>query len=163
VNAARWPKRAKDEHGRVQHVGIRYTFGGANGYALVLDYVRDSDPHWGFMEKRCLQDKHARGPRGETLDDLQAVGGDNKVKGVTLEAAHDGKNRRKEIHVDSTGTFRNRPKAFVIGNLEKSNTFVLPTESCGRHGADDWILGYAPRTDRWGYVQAKHLPACTAR
>jgi hypothetical protein len=88
------------------------------------------------------------------------VGGNGKVKTVTLAADHQGKQRRKEIHLGSTGTLRNRPKAFVIGNLEKSNTFVLPTSSCGKQGPDEWILGYSPRGQRWGYVQALHLPAC---
>jgi hypothetical protein len=163
-SAPHWDKPVKDGQGHDLHVGVRYTLGGSNGYALVRDLALGDNvnPHWGFIEKRCLNAKHARGQNGEILDDLRAVGGDGKVEDVTLEADHTGKQRRKEIHLDSTATFRNRPQAFVIGNLDKGDTFVLPTSSCGHHRTDAWILGYSPRTERWGYVQAKHLPACTS-
>lgn len=170
-------------------VGVRYT---AGDYALVLDFSRapDSDhkgglfPWWGWISKSCLVDPVARKfPAGTTtkqdkrstpdadsfaapLGDRQAVGGDNVPKTVDMSPAHHGK-PDKVLHLGSGGTLRSGPKQFAIGNLDKGWEFRITRSKCRTEAGspfkgDQWVFGYAPQAGRWGWVQAGHLPACTA-
>lgn len=160
VPARFWPK-PRTSHGNRTHVGVRYTY---KGYSLVLDYARGGvDPAWGFVAKSCLTDPKAysRGSEGGTpLPDLSAPGGNMQVKHVPIYAPHAGMTKRQLIHVGSTGSLRSGPKSFVIGNVSKGDPFYITRKPCGHHSAKGWILGYAPKSGRWGYVQVTHLPAC---
>ena len=51
-------------------------------------------------------------------------------------------------------------RSFPIGNLRAGDPFRITTAHCGHHAGDVWILGYSPTAQRWGYVEAAHLPAC---
>ncbi|UUU34374.1 hypothetical protein JIX56_33545 [Streptomyces sp. CA-210063] len=48
----------------------------------------------------------------------------------------------------------------VIATAFGDTPVRITTERCGTHHRLSWILGYAPDSGRWGYVQAQHLPAC---
>ncbi len=153
------------------HVGVRYTTpfiaapSGTHKYSLILDTARSKatpqiNPHWGFIDQSCLKDPYAYSMAGQRLPDLQGVDGHGNVKAVALTAAHAGKKQIKLIHADSVGTLRDAPRSFVIGNVRAHDPFYITTAHCGQHAADTWILGYAPNSERWGYVEASHLPAC---
>ncbi|MCX4564703.1 hypothetical protein OHA02_52465 [Streptomyces phaeochromogenes] len=154
-----WDKPQRSPRGGWFHVGVRYTY---KGYALVLDYAKTGEPSWGFIAKSCLADPHAYNKHGQQLRDLRAVGGSGKTKGVLMSAPHAGKSKRALLQVGAghVGTLRNAPKSFVIGNVRAGDPFYITTEHCGTHSFESWILGYAPNSGRWGYVQAQHLPAC---
>jgi len=152
-----WPKAQQSPRGKLNRVGVRYTVG---AYALVLDYGRKGEPSWGFIAKSCLADPYAYDGAGHRLPDRRAVGGNGKPKTVLMSAPHKGKHRRALIHASETGTLRNAGKSFVIGNVQKGDPFYITKSRCGKHSAKAWILGYAPKSGRWGYVQAAHLPAC---
>lgn len=160
-----------------QRVGVRYTI---NNYALVLDYSRaEAFPHWGWIDRSCLVDGVARQfPEGVTdvsdrpdenaraLGEAEAVGGDNSIRTVDISAPHNG-GTRATIHLGTGGTLRSGPKKFATGNLDASWEFRINRDRCrtldgGAFNPDQWVLGYSPNADRWGYVQARHLPACTA-
>ncbi|MFD0684562.1 hypothetical protein [Actinomadura fibrosa] len=153
-----WTKH-RTAAGKRTHLGVRYTY---KGYALVLDYAKKKDPSWGFIAKSCLTDPYAysQGDRGTRLGDLRAIGGNGQVKAVPISAAHRGKKQRTLIRVGSNGTLRSAPKSFVIGNGVRGDAFRITTKHCGHHSSAAWILGYAPASGRWGYIQAAHLPAC---
>lgn len=161
-----WQKTPTKPNGQPYHLGVRYTY---KGYVLVLDHAKGKDPSWGFIDRDCLADPYprTRGDRGERIrQDLRAVGGNMRLRNVPISAAHAGKSKRKLIHLGSNGSLRSEPFSFVIGNLRGPNggaggdQFYITKRTCGRHGAQSWILGYAPAAGRWGYVQASHLPAC---
>ncbi|UBU11489.1 hypothetical protein [Nonomuraea gerenzanensis] len=140
-------------------VGVRYTY---KGYALVLDYSKNSRPNWGFINRSCLGDSSAYsgGDRGTPVQDLQAIGGDNQLTTVPISSPPADTTRRALIRPDSVGSVRSAPASFVIGNVRAGDPFYLTTAACGSHGPTEWILGYAPNSGRWGYVEAMHLPAC---
>ncbi|MET8143122.1 hypothetical protein ABZU32_22705 [Sphaerisporangium sp. NPDC005288] len=152
------PQRAWGK-GKGEAVGVRYTY---KDYALVLDYSKRDRPNWGFIAKSCLGDPFARsqGDRGTGLPDLRAVGGDGQVKDVPVSAPHPGSPQGTPIHLGSAGSYRSAPRSFVIGNVRAGDAFYITQPTCGHHGPEQWILGYAPVTGRWGYVEAMHLPAC---
>jgi hypothetical protein len=152
------PDRAWSK-GSGRAVGVRYTY---TDYAMVLDYAKQDSPNWGFIAKSCLADPSARsqGDSGAPLPDLKAIGGHNEVKDVLVSAAHTGSPTGTPIHLGSVGSFRSEPRSFVIGNLRASDALYITTPTCGHHGPEEWILGYAPAAGRWGYVEAMHLPAC---
>jgi hypothetical protein len=137
-------------------VGVRYTFG---AYAMVLDHTRSGDPHWGFVARSCLTNPYAYAGK-QRLPDLTGVGGNGKPKAVPTSAAHAGKQRVATIHVGSVGTMRSAAQSFPIGNLRAGDPFQITRAHCGHHGGNAWILGYSPTAQRWGYLEAKHLPAC---
>jgi hypothetical protein len=128
----------------------------------VLDYARKSDPSWGFIPESCLTDPHAYsgGDHGSVLPDLRAIGGGGQVKAVPISAPHSGKAQHGTIHLGSNGSMRSAARSFVIGNGTKGDTFRITTAHCGHHAKTSWILGYAPSSGRWGYIEAMHLPAC---
>lgn len=99
---------------------------------------------------------------GSPLPDLRAPGGSGAVKDVPISAPHDGLSHDTTIHVGTgeVGTLRSGAKSFVIGNVRAGDPFQIPAAHCGTHTPESWILGYAPNSGRWGYVQAQHLPAC---
>src|SRR6185369_14863331 len=107
-------------------------------------------------------DPHAYDADGHQLGDLRAIGGNKLTKDVAMSAAHAGKDQRTRLHIGSgdVGTLRNAGKSFAIGNVRTGDPFYITTEHCGQHAPESWILGYAPNSGRWGYVQARHLPAC---
>lgn len=148
----------KDSKGGKAHLGVRYTY---SGYALVLDYSRSTEPSWGFVAQSCLTNPYAYAGSSR-LPDLRAVGGNGAVKDVPTSAPHAGKTRRTTLHVGAgqVGTLRSGGKSFVIGNVQAGDPFTITTAHCGTHNPQAWILGYAPNSGRWGYVQAAHLPAC---
>ncbi|MBG0814478.1 hypothetical protein [Planomonospora sp. ID82291] len=148
-----WGKKAGEA------VGVRYTY---KDYALVLDYGRKDRPNWGFIAKSCLGDPSARsqGDRGTPLPDLQAIGGHGQVKPVPISAPHPATHHGTPIQVGSVGSYRSAPASFVIGNVRAGDAFYLTRPTCGRHNPEQWVLGYAPVTGRWGYIEAMHLPAC---
>lgn len=155
-----WTAHRRSPSGGTRHLGVRYTY---NDYAMVLDYARSSQaPRWGFAPRSCLADPFAYDAAGRRLDELQAIGGAGTVKAVPISAAHDGKDRVATIHVASgtVGTVRSASKSFVIGNVRGGDPFEIIRAHCGRHDPQAWILGYAPNSGRWGYVQARVLPAC---
>lgn len=154
-----WLKKRRSSSGRLNKVGVRYTY---KGYALVLDYAKRKDPSWGFIARSCLTDPYARsgGDHGSRLPDLRAVGGHGTVVTVPISAPHSGRTRRKVIHLGSNASVRSGPRSFVIGNARTGDPFQITTAHCGHHSATTWILGYAPNSGRWGYVEAMHLPAC---
>ncbi|MEU7868242.1 hypothetical protein [Dactylosporangium sp. NPDC049140] len=155
-----WPKEQRSLRGATYHVGVRYTVG---DYALVLDLARKAEPSWGFIARSCLTDPYAYDAAGHRLPDLRAVGGNSKTKDVRPEAPHAGKRARTTpLHVGAgaVGTLRNAGKSFVIGNVREGDPFYITKAKCGKHQPTAWILGYAPSSGRWGYVEAKHLPAC---
>ncbi|MEU4827110.1 hypothetical protein AB0H37_35020 [Actinomadura sp. NPDC023710] len=145
--------------GKRTHLGVRYTY---KGYAMVLDYAKKKDPSWGFIARGCLTDSYAysNGDRGARLGDRRAIGGNGQVKTVPISAAHRGKTQRALVRLGSNGTVRSAPRSFVIGNAVRGDAFRITTTHCGRHSSAAWILGYAPASGRWGYIQAAHLPAC---
>jgi hypothetical protein len=151
---------AKSSKGTANKVGVRYTY---KGYALVLDYAKSKDPSWGFIAQSCLTNPHALsgGDHGSNLPDLRAIGGGGQVETVPTSAAHSGKSAKATIHLGSNASVRSNARSFVIGNLNKGDSFQITTAHCGHHSAASWILGYAPNAGRWGYVEAMHLPACT--
>ncbi len=153
-----WTKNRATPRGRPLKVGVRYTY---KGFAMVLDYERDKHPvHWGFITKSCLTDPHARDAQGNPLPDGVGVGGNGKPKPVPMSAPHEGKRKYGPIHVGSRGTLRSGRNSFPIGNVRDGDPFYITRSRCGRHGGNAWVLGYAPNSGRWGYVQARHLPAC---
>jgi hypothetical protein len=138
-------------------VGVRYTY---KGYAMVLDHTRGGDPHWGFVAQSCLKDPYAYDTHGTRLHDLRAVGGHNTVVAVRMSASHAGRHAAATITVTSTGSIRDNPRSFATGNVEPHDQFRITTTHCGHHPGNVWILGYVPVAGRWGYVEARHLPAC---
>jgi hypothetical protein len=152
-----WTKEVSSPKGTRYHLGVRYTY---QGYALVLDYARKAEPSWGFVAAGCLTDPQARSHSGATLPDLRAPGGHGAVKDVPISAPHGSRTAVATIHVGEVGTLRSAPRSFVIGNVRAGDPFQITTAHCGRHGTESWILGYAPNSGRWGYVEAMHLPAC---
>jgi hypothetical protein len=56
--------------------------------------------------------------------------------------------------------YPNAAKSFAIGNVRAGEPFYITKSRCGKNQPGGWILGYAPESGRWGYVQARHLPAC---
>lgn len=154
-----WTKKRRSTKGKLNHVGVRYTY---KGYAMVFDSARKVDPSWGFIPQSCLTDPYAysEGDHGTRLPDLRAIGGNGHVKVVPVSAAHAGKTKHGPIHLGSNGSVRSAPRSFVIGNARKGDPFFITTTHCGHHSATTWILGYAPNSGRWGYVEAMHLPAC---
>ncbi|UUU21549.1 hypothetical protein [Streptomyces sp. DSM 40750] len=154
-----WTKQQRSPRGKAYKVGVRYTY---KNYALVFDYAKAGEPSWGFIAKSCLADPRAYNKHGQPLPDQRGVGGSGKSKDVVMSAPHAGKSKRTVLHVGSNhvGTLRNAPKSFVIGNVRAGDPFHITTERCGTHNRKSWILGYAPHSGRWGYVQAQHLPAC---
>src|SRR5262249_20769315 len=151
------PRRSP--RGALYHVGVRYTY---KGYALVLDYARHGEPSWGFIPKSCLLDWHAYDAAGHPLPDLRAIGGNGQTKDVLMSARHTGKVKRNELHVGAhlVGSRRTAAKSSVIGNVRGGDPFWITPPHCGHRSLQAWILGYAPRSGRWGYVQARTLPAC---
>ena len=100
------------------------------------------------------------------LGGRQAVGGDNVPKTVDMTPDHHGQ-PDKALHLGSGGTLRSGPKQFAIGNLDKGWEFRITRGKCRTEAGtpfkdDQWVFGYAPQARRWGWVQAVHLPACTA-
>ncbi|HEY0358227.1 MAG TPA: hypothetical protein VGD11_06570 [Mycobacteriales bacterium] len=159
VPARTWPKPTHSPRGTAYSVGVRYTVNA--DWALVLDYARASDPQWGFIQRDCLTDRFAYNyAETERLPDLRGSGGGtgHPVKVVPFD--HAARTVRKTIHVGSLGTLRSAASSFVIGNVRKDDPFQLDRTTCGRHNPEQWIFGGAPNSGRWGYVQAKHLPAC---
>ena len=154
-----WTKQQRSPRGTRAHVGVRYTY---KDYALVLDHAKKNEPSWGFIAKSCLVDPHAYDAQGNRLPDLRAIGGNGKTKDVPISAPHAGKTKRTLLHVGAgeVGTIRSAGKSFAIGNVRAGDPFYITTEHCGTHNPDAWKLGYAPNSGRWGYVQARHLPAC---
>ncbi|MEV0261138.1 hypothetical protein AB0I49_07320 [Streptomyces sp. NPDC050617] len=154
-----WNKRQRTPRGGWYHVGVRYTY---KNYALVLDYAKAGEPSWGFIAKSCLADRHAYDKQGRRLPDLRAVDGNGKVTNVRMNASHAGKKKRALLRVGAghVGTLRNAPKSFAIGNVRAGDPFYITTKRCGKHAYNSWVLGYAPKSGRWGYVQAQHLPTC---
>jgi hypothetical protein len=152
-----WTKTRRSSSGAAYHVGVRYTY---KGYALILDYAKNSEPSWGFIAQDCLNDPRAYDAQQHPLPDLQAVGGNGRTKAVPVSADHTGKEKGALIHPDSVGTLRSAPQSFVIGNVRSGDSFYITTAHCGHPGPQTWVLGYAPQSGRWGYVQASHLPAC---
>ncbi|MFJ4408420.1 MULTISPECIES: hypothetical protein [unclassified Streptomyces] len=154
-----WTKPQRSPKGGSYHVGVRYTY---RGYALVKDYGAAGEPSWGFVATSCLTDPHAYDTHHRQLPDRRAVGGSGAVKSVAMSAPHAGKSKRGLVHVGTgqVGTLRDAGKSFAIGNVRAGDAFYLTTEHCGKHNTRAWILGYAPASGRWGFVQAAHLPAC---
>jgi hypothetical protein len=153
-------KPRKTKQGGLYHVGVRYTSG---AYALVLDYAKQSEPSWGFIARFCLTNPNAYDTRGRKLADRHALNGDLVDVAVPRSAPHAGlRAGPTTLKVKSTGTLRSGPKSFAIGNVRASDRFVLPTIRCGKHAPLSWVLGYAPSSGRWRYVQARHLPTCTS-
>jgi hypothetical protein len=153
-----WTKHRRSPRGKAYHVGVRYTY---KGYALVLDYAKKGEPSWGFMAQSCLADPRAYDPQHHPLPDLWAVGGHHgQTKAVPISAYHRGKKKHGPIHTDSVGSLRSAPRSFVIGNVRPGDPFYITTAECGHRDPEGWVLGYAPQSGRWGYVQAGHLPAC---
>lgn len=155
-----WTAYRTSPSGQTRHLGVRYTY---NSYAMVLDTSRSSAPSWGFVPRSCLADPSAYDAAGHQLGDLRAIGGKGTVKDVPVSAAHDRRTGVATIHVGSgqVGTLRSAAKSFVIGNVRDGDAFVITTPHCGTHSPETWILGYAPNSGRWGYVQARDLPACS--
>jgi hypothetical protein len=162
-------------------VGVRYT---AGDYAMVRDGGRQraqTPPWWGWIRKSCLVDPVARKlPRVERPRDLinrkdpesyaprvrhhYAVGGDYKIKYVDTRPGPGHK--RGRVTVGDTGTLRNGPMKFAIGNVEEGWVFRITRHTCRRadgrpYEARQWVFGYSPDARRWGWVQARHLPECT--
>ncbi|MFI5792413.1 hypothetical protein [Streptomyces sp. NPDC051677] len=154
-----WTKQRRSPRGKAYNVGVRYTY---KDYALVLDYAKVGEPSWGVIAKSCLADPRAYNKHGQPLPDLRAVGGSGTSKDVVISAPHAGKDKRTMLRIGThhVGTLRNAPKAFAIGNVRAGDPFYITTQRCGTHHPKSWILGYAPNSGRWGYVQAQHLPAC---
>ncbi len=152
-----WTKHRRSPRGKAYHVGVRYTY---KGYALILDYAKKGEPSWGFIAQDCLTDPRAYDARQHPLPDLQAIGGHSQTKAVPISADHRGKRKYGPVHADAVGTLRSAPRSFVIGNVRAGDPVYITTAHCGRHDPESWVLGYAPQSGRWGYVQARHLPAC---
>lgn len=163
------------------YLGVRYT---AGGYALVRDqgrYATRTAPWWGWIKQSCLVDPYARKfPRVKKVHDLadqpdpdsyapklpdrHATGGDNSVKYVDITPGPG--TVRGHVTVGSIGTLRNGPKQYATGNVGAGWDFQITRARCRRadgrpYGPDQWVFGYSPGAHRWGYVQARHLPACT--
>lgn len=152
-----WTVTRKSSTGRTNHVGVRYTVN--SRYALILDTTRGANvnPHWGFVARSCLTDSYAYA--GATrLGNLRAVGGNGRAKTVPFAPA--ARSRHGLIHAGGVGTLRSAPKSFAIGNVRSGDPFYLTTAHCGHHSSASWVFGYAPRSGRWGYVQAGHFAAC---
>jgi hypothetical protein len=159
--ARNWNKPIRSPRGTRWNVGVRYTVD-AN-WALVLDYAHPHDPQWGFIERSCLTDPFAYNfQETQRLPDRFGSGGGtgHPVKPVPFDIQP--RTVRKTIHVGSgsVGTLRSAPSSFVIGNIRGGDPFQISRTTCGRHNPNQWILGGAPNSGRWGYVQARHLPAC---
>ncbi|MDO0934187.1 hypothetical protein QQY66_21750 [Streptomyces sp. DG2A-72] len=178
VNDRTWPA-GPSTASRI--VGVRYT---AGGYALVRDGARQraqTAPWWGWIRKSCLVDPVARkfprvahprdlanrpDPNGyaPALRHRHATGGDNRVKLVDITP--DPGRKRGSVKVGTTGTLRNGPVKFAIGNAGKGWVFHITRTTCRRadgrpYDPAQWVFGYSPDARRWGWVQARHLPSCT--
>jgi hypothetical protein len=88
------------------------------------------------------------------------VRGPNPAGRRAAARRNSGKAQHGTIHLGSNGSLRSGARSFVIGNGIKGDTFRITTAHCGHHAKTAWILGYAPASGRWGYVEAMHLPAC---
>lgn len=164
-------------------VGVRYTY---YDKAMVLDYANSgSFPHWIWVPRSCLVDPVARNfdeqaladgraqdlrsrPDGSSystpLPELRAVGGDGNNTTVDVTPAHP-RPAIKTIHLTKNATLRSGPMKFVTGNLVPTQELRITTSKCRRsdgspYGAQQWVFGYSPDAQRWGYVQARALPAC---
>jgi hypothetical protein len=156
-----WAKPMHSPAGTRWRVGVRYTVD--PNWALVLDYGHRVDPQWGFIPRVCLTDSNAYNYTEDTvLPDRHGSGGGagHPVKVVPFDIRP--RTARATIHVRSgaVGTLRSAPASFVIGNVRGGDPFQITSAHCGSHNPDQWILGGAPNSGRWGYVQARHLPAC---
>jgi len=141
-------------------------------------------PWWGWVAIDCLVDPHARHfPRGtKSQQDRrnrpdresfapkipagQAVRGNDSVSAVALPRESKPTGSVKRIRLASSATLRSGPMQFVIGNLAKHDEIQISRSRCRTtHGKPytpkQWVYGYAPSAQRWGWVQASHLPACT--
>jgi hypothetical protein len=152
-----WTKDRTTADGTPYHVGVRYT---VNGYALVLDYARsDAAIHWGFMSAGCLDPGYAKDTHGARIPELHGLDGHDVVVPIPFQPAHEG-DSVATIHATSPGSLRSAPQSFVIGNVREGDEFRITTAHCGTHAPTAWILGYAPSSGRWGYLEAMHLSAC---
>jgi hypothetical protein len=156
-----WSKPARSPAGNAYHVGVRYTVNAA--YAMVLDPERGDavpqvNPHWGFIARACLDDPSAY-HFTTRLEPRHGVDGKNRVKRVPLAPPRGA--RGKTIRVNGYGTLRSAAQSFPIGNVRDGDPFRITTSTCGRHSREAWIFGEAPKSGRWGWVQAGHLPGCT--
>jgi hypothetical protein len=152
-----WTKERTTTDGTPYHVGVRYT---VNEYALVLDYARSDEAiHWGFMRSDCLNPGYAKDTKGVRIPELHGLDSHDAVVPVPFQPEHDG-DSVAVIHATGAGSLRSAPQSFVIGNVAKGDEFRITTAHCGHHDATAWILGYAPDSGRWGYLEAMHLSAC---
>jgi hypothetical protein len=132
-----------------QRVGWRYHVDGS--WALVLDYNRQGNPHWGFIRRSCLQNPPNHRP-------LLGKGGDGHFERVPFSPAprpRIGAGRFGTVH-----TLRSSPTSFVTGNLRPGDRFEF-TASCTRSG--NWVFGYAPVARRWGWVLTAGLSGAHCR
>ncbi|MDT8912343.1 hypothetical protein [Amycolatopsis sp. PS_44_ISF1] len=152
-----WTKARTAADGAPYRVGVRYT---VNDYALVLDYARsDAGIHWGFMRTSCLDPGYAEDVHGARIPELHGLDSHDAVVPIPFQPAHDG-DSVASIHATSAGSLRSAPQSFVIGNVRDGDEFRITTAHCGAHAPTAWILGYAPASGRWGYLEAMHLAAC---
>ncbi|MFB9686057.1 hypothetical protein [Amycolatopsis plumensis] len=153
-----WVKDRATADGTPYHLGVRYT---VNGYALVLDYARsDAAIHWGFTPSSCVDPGFAKDTHGARIPELHGLDSHDAVVPIPFQPAHDG-DSVATIHATSAGSLRSAPQSFVIGNVREGDEFRITTAHCGTHAPTAWILGYAPNSGRWGYLEAMHLAACT--
>jgi hypothetical protein len=57
----------------------------------------------------------------------------------------------------SNGSLRIGPRSLAIGSAHKTDPFFITTPHSGHHLSKTWILGYAPKSGRWGYTAANKL------
>jgi hypothetical protein len=105
-----------------------------------------------------------------SLLNRHAVGGNNQPK--LVDVAPRARKVKGNVRVGSTGTLRDGPKKFAIGNVagpiggRPGWIFEITRTTCRRadgkpYGPEQWVFGYSPDAHRWGWVQARHLPDCT--
>lgn len=170
--------------GTRNRVGVRYTY---YDHALVLDYEHSgSFPHWIWVPRACLVDPVARNFDEQAIEDgraqdvsskadgssysvrlpdLRAVGGSGANTTVDVTPAHP-RPAVKTIHLTANATLRSAPVKFVTGNLVPGQELRITTPTCrradgSRYEPSQWVFGYSPDARRWGWVQARALPACT--
>jgi hypothetical protein len=125
------------------------------GYALVQVKPHTVNPHWGFVHRSCLS-------RQLPLPNKHGVGGHGTPRKLNFNPVGNGRRGGARLHVSGNPTLRDRPRAFVIGNLDASHgdVFLIGSAVCRVASGKSWVHGYAPAAHRWGYVQASHLPGC---
>jgi hypothetical protein len=152
-------------HSQGYRVGWRYRVNKA--WSLVLDYGRTDVKHksrWAFVETSCLNGNQYP---------ARAKDSHGRVRNLWGKGSHHwrhvrfGTSRPSGIHTIGTRTvvaayttMRDKPQAFVVGNLFTHDQFKITNRCTSHHkdhGHNPWIYGLDLQSQRWGWVSSGAL------